>query len=484
MKVLVVDDDHLARKGIISMMPWTEFGLQVVGEAENGKKALQFLEEHQVGLLITDIAMPTMSGIELIREVRLKFPHIWIVMLTFHQDFEYVQEALRLGAIDYIAKIELEKENMSEILRRILNKIHGNQVVRFGSSPMTPISSLVDNDKCYKALLLIALQSGNRPDFLKSLLSPDQYEFVYEVHKDAWLLTRAYPEDEQTIVSAMFERLHLGDKWVVSKISGMNEHNNKLMYKLLEDYINQKFFYEYRRDQSIYEVTLEQLTYDKPQLTEKDLYLLKESWSSLDIVYHQQRFQDLIKELERIQPSVMKLDSMFYSIIMQWEKNTSQKTSHLFEFADYRFWIDRVQWLREIRTHIRGKCMPSIYSDEVMAGIMKAVDTINQNLSMDLKLTEVAEEVHISRSYFSECFKNITGKTFNEYIRDARIEFSKSLLGQTNEPIYKIAEKCGYPDEKYFSKVFKRKEGKLPSELRKCRDFENKLSIQDENIKG
>jgi two-component system response regulator YesN len=102
-----------------------------------------------------------------------------------------------------------------------------------------------------------------------------------------------------------------------------------------------------------------------------------------------------------------------------------------------------------------------------MAGIIRAVDYINENLSVDLKLTEVAEEVHISRSYFSECFKNIVGKTFNEYLRDERIEFSKSLLYHTNEPIYKIAEKCGYPDEKYFSKVFRKKVGMLPSEIRK-----------------
>ncbi|MBW7459759.1 response regulator, partial [Paenibacillus sepulcri] len=122
MNVLIVDDDHLVRKGIVSLMPWSEFGLQVVGEAENGKKALQFLESHPVDLMITDIAMPSMSGLDLLREVREHYPGIWIVMLTFYQEFEHVQEALRLGAIDYIAKVELEKDNMRDILTRILRR--------------------------------------------------------------------------------------------------------------------------------------------------------------------------------------------------------------------------------------------------------------------------------------------------------------------------------------------------------------------------
>ena len=85
--------------------------MKVVGEAANGEKALDFLKTNRVDLLMTDLAMPVMSGIELIRAVRKLYPSIAIAVLTLHQDFEYIQEALRLGAIDYIAKVELEKNS-------------------------------------------------------------------------------------------------------------------------------------------------------------------------------------------------------------------------------------------------------------------------------------------------------------------------------------------------------------------------------------
>lgn len=88
---------------------------------------MEFLESNRVDLLLTDLAMPVMSGIELIKKVRKEFSHIYTVVLTLHQDFEYIQEALRLGAIDYIAKVQLEKERFEEVLERIYNRIMQEQ---------------------------------------------------------------------------------------------------------------------------------------------------------------------------------------------------------------------------------------------------------------------------------------------------------------------------------------------------------------------
>ncbi|MBJ9992635.1 response regulator, partial [Paenibacillus sp. S28] len=122
-KVLVVDDDKLVRKGLISVMPWQDFEMEVIGEANNGAKGLEFLDNHEVDLLLTDLEMPVMSGMELMRLVRERHPEVYIAVLTLHQDFEYIQEAIRLGAIDYIAKVQLEKERFEEVLGRIHRRI-------------------------------------------------------------------------------------------------------------------------------------------------------------------------------------------------------------------------------------------------------------------------------------------------------------------------------------------------------------------------
>ena len=121
--VLIVDDDRFARMGLISMIPWEKYGMQIVGEAANGKRALEFMRQTPVNLMFVDIAMPIMDGIELIRQVQQEFRSVRFVVLSFHEEFEYVQEALRLGALDYISKDKMEIEDYDGIMDRICRRL-------------------------------------------------------------------------------------------------------------------------------------------------------------------------------------------------------------------------------------------------------------------------------------------------------------------------------------------------------------------------
>ncbi|MGO4498336.1 response regulator [Paenibacillus sp. 2RAB27] len=144
-RVLIVDDDKLARKGLISIMPWSEHGMQVAGEAANGAKALEFLDQHAVDLMFVDISMPVMSGIELIQAARIKHPSLRSVMLTFHEDFETVQAAYRLGVLDYISKVRLELEDDEQILGRIRHKLADEFPQHTGKTASTTTVSVQTN---------------------------------------------------------------------------------------------------------------------------------------------------------------------------------------------------------------------------------------------------------------------------------------------------------------------------------------------------
>ncbi|SDW48422.1 response regulator [Paenibacillus sp. CF384] len=122
-RALIVDDESLVRRGVRFMLPWEKFGISVDGEASNGEKALLYLEQNQVELLITDLTMPGMTGLELMEAVEKRFPRVAIVVLTCHRDFEYIQEAMRLGAIDYIVKTQLESQDLDELLERIVKRM-------------------------------------------------------------------------------------------------------------------------------------------------------------------------------------------------------------------------------------------------------------------------------------------------------------------------------------------------------------------------
>ncbi|MBO7745313.1 response regulator, partial [Paenibacillus sp. MWE-103] len=122
-QALIVDDEHLVRKGMRLLFPWQKYGVEIAGEAASGEKALQLLRTHPVQLLLTDITMPGMSGLELIREAHRHDPAIKAVILTCHQDFDYIQEALRLGAVDYIVKTQLEEMDLDQAMERIVRAV-------------------------------------------------------------------------------------------------------------------------------------------------------------------------------------------------------------------------------------------------------------------------------------------------------------------------------------------------------------------------
>ncbi|REE81509.1 AraC family two component transcriptional regulator [Paenibacillus taihuensis] len=122
-KTLIVDDEIFVRKGLISVLPWQKFGFKIVGEASGGEKALEFLANNRVDIAFMDLTMPGMSGFELMKATRDAYPDLRVVVLTCHQDFNYIQDAMRLGAIDYIVKTQLEKETLDDVLERISARI-------------------------------------------------------------------------------------------------------------------------------------------------------------------------------------------------------------------------------------------------------------------------------------------------------------------------------------------------------------------------
>lgn len=122
MNVLIVDDDKLARKGLVAIMDWKKYGFEVVGDVQNGRKALEFLRNHPVDIVFTDIDMPEIDGLELMQMCGEEFPEIKFVILSVYESFSYAQTAIRMGALDYISKISFSPEECGTILERVSAK--------------------------------------------------------------------------------------------------------------------------------------------------------------------------------------------------------------------------------------------------------------------------------------------------------------------------------------------------------------------------
>lgn len=378
-KVLVVDDDKLVRKGIVSAMPWADFNMQVVGEAANGEKALEFIRSQEVELLLTDLAMPVMSGIELMREVRREYPHIHIVILTLHQDFEYIQEALRQGAVDYIAKVQLEEERFEEVLGRIRNRIQEKEGERIRGHAE-------EGDRFYEQRTASSLQDGSR--------------------------ARA-----------------------PAAASGQVDEDT--------------------------------------QITR-----LKEQWSSPEWIHSEPVFTRITGELKELRLSKAKLHGLLYWMTDVWNRLFGVGGGLKLHMPEFDDWQDVEAWLRQVRESVRLMTGKGALAPEVADCVLRGVKAIHEQLDQPITAADIALGVNMSRSYFSQCFKEITGKTFNEYVRQVRLEKAKEYLLHSVKTIAWIAENTGYMDEKYFSRSFREQTGHLPSEYRRIHGKGRQMSSE------
>lgn len=119
MKIMIVDDEKLLRNGFRYMTNWAEKGVTIVGDAINGQDALDKLPLLQPDIVISDIKMPVMDGVTLVKEIKRLYPHISIVMLSSHDDYDYVRESMRLGASDYLLKATIDVNELYDILQRL-----------------------------------------------------------------------------------------------------------------------------------------------------------------------------------------------------------------------------------------------------------------------------------------------------------------------------------------------------------------------------
>ncbi|KMY48786.1 response regulator transcription factor [Peribacillus loiseleuriae] len=133
-KVLIADDELIVRKGLIATVDWAKFGMEVIADAPNGQKAWELFQEHSPEVVITDIVMPEMNGIELARNIKQISPATKILLLSCHRDFTFAQEGLNIGASGYLLKTAFQDKDFEEYLGRFENEINHANI-------QTPVSS-------------------------------------------------------------------------------------------------------------------------------------------------------------------------------------------------------------------------------------------------------------------------------------------------------------------------------------------------------
>ncbi|WP_150275991.1 response regulator [Paenibacillus tepidiphilus] len=464
-KAIVVDDERLVRKGFISLIDWPSFGVMITGEAGDGLSALALLEEQETDLLFVDITMPGMSGFDLIRQVKLRFPAIRCVVLTCHHEFDYVQEALRLGAVDYIVKTLLEVENAGATIGRLVERIQWEQCAREmlsggGEARMLHADS---------ALVYVPLKPPGHEEELLRLGAGKRARLI--ALRTLWIspLSKAAAEAEgRRELSAS-----LAGRWQVVLVKGLAGMRLQEAEDMLEQWLRPALFYAGDGDCEPVTIGLDELKRlgesgnasgmagagQNPLETGTNLRwtLERTEWESFTGSVHSRRVPE--EELKRFA----------VSLLGNWQGyllGTEEAALLQAEAELARNWCQWKNWLRNFAGHVQRRSFELGMSKEVLLCLIRAVRYMRRHAGDKINQSDVAAYINMSRGYFSQCFARFAGETFGECLRGMRLQLAKTLLLTTNIPVCEIACRSGFEDDRYFSRLFREHVGRLPSEYR------------------
>lgn len=508
-RILIVDDEYLLRQGIKHLVDWNKEGFQIVGEASNGNEALDLIERLKPHIIISDIVMPVMDGVDLVKIVKTKYPEIQIVILSGYSDFNYVKDTFKLGVNDYILKPKLNPEELLVLLKNTASNI-----------PNFTISTSENNNTLNADKLLSKLISG----FDKSF---DEEEIQSIFPHDTFCLTGGNIKNLANITSKDFLSLksillkaaknHLKDlvyyEINVSNdiflilINFKNENYSRVLEQInimLSDVLKkvpETFFVLSNVFSSLYNLEDIYINNFKPLLGYKFYFKGKNlisyenlpkntSKEKFDFKYYSDEIYRLnidtalsyLKEylctaINNCSINEFELKTLFqnalYNIInildelnFDIEEMDNSKREY-FQRIDETKSADELLHLLESIANQIYKLLNNNQRSLNDTMIDKIIEYISEHYYEQLSLKQVADKFHFNYYYLSSYFSSHHKEGFNEYLNKIRVEKAAELLRNDGIAVSEISFMVGYSDHSYFCKVFKKFKKLTPSKYRK-----------------
>lgn len=452
-RTLLVDDEPIVRKGLIHIMPWERYGFRIAADADSGEKALERLSRESFDLLVTDLTMPGMTGFQLIQETRKRYPELSIVILTCHQDFQYVQEALRMGALDYIVKTELEDEKLDVIFERISASLRDKSGSgKKGEGTVTPkgVLFLGLSEDCSRQELYAVPWIGSR--------------IVHPVdHCDqAWYMDTEPDDLGDDAILAMAPMAAGKPRWIVVRL-----HQVVHRESLLSRFVKRHAFYVigFAPGESVVHESLHDVLQQEEKRADKEWLVC---WDKFDWIFDDRPWDRLLKRIEETRPDPDELAAELFNTIASWKgvRHFRALTGFREEALTLAVWQEWKAWLTRLRDALRIAMERRGAGEETAVRVLQAICFVRKRLDEGITQEDAAAAVHLSRGYFSDCFKRAAGCTFNDYMKELRFDRAVWLMATSGLDVADIAQKCGFADESYFRKLFRESTGQAPKEFR------------------
>jgi two-component system response regulator YesN len=518
-KVFLVEDEIVTREGIRDKVDWKGNGFEFCGEAPDGEIALPLIQAARPDVLITDIKMPFMDGLQLCKIVRERMPWVKIVILSGHDEFEYAQRAIKLGVTEYLLKpvtvqdlhnvlqevaAQLEQERREqENLQKLQDQVEENRATLRERLLLKLVVGTVSSTEAIEKSQLLGLDLIARcylVMIIKGELADRSEQFDYE----------EYQQVQQT-VSGLVERnpdvFLLKKDWaeLVLIIKGNTpeylQEEKDLLLELIKREIKRTRYQlaigvgtPKQRIADIYQSFVEALVGVQNAANENrdssddavdKVELLKVDRSSVENYLRCGVKEDFGKFFEAfIQPlsetalkSYLIKNYIFVDVVLAIAKFVNELGGDVDQVIPELNSIETVltntKTVEQLSEPVRKILLSALTfrdsrTNSQYTGIIRqAKEYIDRHyINPDLSLNDVAAQVNLSPSHFSVVFSQETCQTFKGYLTEIRIKKAKELLRMTTKRSAEISSEVGYSDPHYFSYVFRKNTGLSPTEFR------------------
>lgn len=508
--VMIVDDEKLVLEDLKTLVDWEALGFEIVATAFNGKQALEKFKTFLPQVVFTDVRMPFMDGLELIRKLRETAPEVCIFLLTAYEDFTYARTAIKYGVKDYVIKSTLDEVTFAQILEKLFEDISRQNKLRdmLKTKQLLEYLELPDGEegadylemyrKAYVYLIIEQdlpvvftddtvpeemICSGKKTASVAATDYLEEYEIaaVSDLPGGRTLVILDIPEVSQKKITETVQayareirqrlRAVLGYSFTVYVVDHKQTIAElKRLYRGAKECFRRKYLLG---SGGIYPLVSLPRVRGEQKNPAVDTGLVQNLADSKDMAGIKVYLGEIYKEVE---------DSLNYhglkqisrELFMLLKKNYAHLPKQMgpdFSTAsNFSDWLDsrhiREWFLRQLEILISGK--EKMHLEEYSRPVVLAMEYIFKHYQENtLSINEIADSVHLSIGHLCGIFKKETKKTVNSYITEVRMEEAKKLLEEGELKIYEVSLAVGYQSSQYFSQIFYKMTGTYPTNWQK-----------------
>jgi YesN/AraC family two-component response regulator len=504
-KIVIVDDENVTLRWLKRTIETIDSGYHITGTFENGNEALEFCCNNEVDVLITDIRMPGMSGLQLLQQLISRGHKPYTVVLSAYDEFAYAKQAMSLGVSVYLLKPEITKEMLIDTLdeaHRTIRKLQASHTKQHPDAS-TLLASVLDGTKAFvPETLAERLQEENRSfsskrmtlfllhcDNLETLVTLLDYsrEFLevelpchfcvkINQHLLSYLCCLPVGAQEDLICRKWYDSLSVFSKVpIILTFSNLCDSLQQLPQLYTQADFAHKYLAYYDGFGYIgYAQALKAGQRHTLKRTEESYHALVESINREDFLPIPSLFEEFVAMLAKYRIPVQEANRFLTSLCFELyhKKNEYSKTRNL-TIPDLALLSEDTRFASKaesVRTIVRSLAL-SLVEDQQLHRYSQSIQEItvylHEHFSQKITLEELASLVHLNRTYVSYLFKKETGKTISAFLSELRLENAAKQLATSSENINIIAESIGIQDFAYFCGCFKKQFGCTPTEYRK-----------------